>query len=202
MLMDNPACSNDKAREYLQIIEGETERLKRLIDNVLDFTKIEKNIQTYKKSHVRLNNLVNEVAEAMRYQFEMARISLMVNLEERELEIIADKDAIEQALINLLSNAIRYSEKNTTVEIITGIQNGYVCIKVSDNGIGIDKESIDKIFEPFYRCADDIKKAKGTGLGLSIVKHIVDSHNGKIEVKSKPGKGSEFTLLFPMGGMK
>lgn len=198
MLKDNPDCCTEKTQEYLQIIEGETERLKRLINNVLDFTKIEKGIKTYDKRKIELNNVVSKVLRSMGYQFKMAQINLSVNSSEQDLKIFADKDAIEQAVINLLSNAIKYSKKNTTVAVSTFTKEKYACVKITDNGIGISKSKINKIFEPFYRQENDSIKEEGTGLGLAIVKPIIDAHDGKIEVESKPGKGSAFSLLFPI----
>ncbi|GBD89235.1 alkaline phosphatase synthesis sensor protein PhoR [bacterium BMS3Abin03] len=198
MLKDNPDCSTEKAQEYLQIIEGESERLKRLINNVLDFTKIEKGIKIYDKKKIELNSIVSKVLRSMEYQFKMAKISIDTNLNEQSYNIFADKDAVEEAVMNILSNAIKYSKKNTIVTVSTFKKEKYACVKITDNGIGISKSKINKIFEPFYRHESDLIKAEGTGLGLAIVKHIIDAHQGKIEVESKPGKGSSFILLFPM----
>ena len=198
MLKDNPDCSTEKAQEYLRIIEGESERLKRLINNVLDFTKIEKGIKSYDKSKIELNNVVSKVLKSLEYQFKIAQINLDVNLNEQSFNIFADKDAVEEAVMNILSNAIKYSKKNTTVTVTTFEKEKYASVEVTDHGIGISQSKINKIFEPFYRQENELIKTEGTGLGLSIVKNIMDAHNGTIEVVSEPGKGSTFTLLFPM----
>jgi two-component system phosphate regulon sensor histidine kinase PhoR len=172
--------------------------LKRLIDNVLDFAKIERGIKTYEMAVIDLNLLSLDVLNMMQYQFKMSKIDLIKVIGADESFITADKDAVGEAMMNLLSNAIKYSEQNTSVTVSTFKRNSYVCFNVTDEGIGISESDIKDIFNPFFRTKNnDVIKAEGTGLGLSIVKHIVDGHDGKIEVESKPGKGSTFTLLFP-----
>jgi two-component system phosphate regulon sensor histidine kinase PhoR len=186
-----------KTNEYLEIIEGESDRLRRLIDNVLDFSKIERGIKQYNFNRVEFNELVKNVLLLMDYQFKMADIKLSKQLSDSEVTINADKDAVEQAMINLLSNAIKYSDRGTTVTIFTGEQNGFVFFKVADQGIGISTSEKEKIFNPFFRSTNNADiKAEGTGLGLAIVRHILDAHSGRIEVESTPGKGSTFILLF------
>ncbi|MEJ2196541.1 MAG: ATP-binding protein [Ignavibacteriaceae bacterium] len=105
--------------------------------------------------------------------------------------------------MNLLSNSIKYSEKNSTVIVSTYTENQYVCIKIEDEGYGISETEIENVFKPFYRSEEtNITSQPGTGLGLAIVKDIMDAHDGKIEVESKLGKGSTFTLKFPYEGSK
>jgi len=198
LLKDKAGCESEKSQEYLEIIEGESDRLKRLIDNVLDFAKIERGIKTYEMSVVDFNHLSLEVLNMMQYQFKMSKIDLIKDIGADETFITADKDAVEEAMMNILSNAIKYSEQNISVTVSTFERNSYVCFEVVDEGIGISESDLKDIFNPFFRTKNnDVIKAEGTGLGLSIVKHIVDAHDGKIEVESKPGKGSKFTLLFP-----
>ncbi|MGB5895102.1 MAG: ATP-binding protein, partial [Ignavibacteriaceae bacterium] len=198
LLKEKAGCESEKSQEYLEIIEGESDRLRRLIDNVLDFAKIERGIKTYEMSIVDFNHLSLEVLNLMQYQFRMSKIDLKKDIGTRETFITADKDAVEEAMMNILSNAIKYSEQNTSVSVSTFKRNSYVCFEVVDEGIGISESDLKDIFNPFFRTKNnDVIKAEGTGLGLSIVKHIVDAHDGKIEVESKPGKGSTFTLLFP-----
>jgi signal transduction histidine kinase len=198
LLKEKAEFKSEKSQEYLEIIEGESDRLRRLIDNVLDFAKIERGIKTYEMSVVDFNHLSLEVLNLMQYQFKMSKIELKTQISEDEVLITADKDAVEEAMMNILSNAIKYSEQNTSVTVSTFKRNGYTCFQVTDEGIGISESDIKNIFNPFFRTRDkNIIKAEGTGLGLSIVKHIVDAHSGKIEVDSKPGSGTAFTLLFP-----
>jgi signal transduction histidine kinase len=199
LLKEKEGFESEKSQEYLEIIEGESDRLRRLIDNVLDFAKIERGIKTYEKSVVDFNHLSLEVLNLMQYQFKMSKIQLKTDISTDKTFITADKDAVEEAMMNILSNAIKYSEQNTSVSVSTFKRNSYVCFKVADEGIGISESDLKDIFNPFFRTKNnDVIKAEGTGLGLSIVKHIVDAHDGKIEVESKPGKGSTFHLLFPI----
>jgi signal transduction histidine kinase len=187
-----------KSLEYLEIIDGESDRLRRLIDNVLDYAKIEKGLQTYDISLIDLNQLAIEVLKMMEYQFKMAKVELINNIGKGEYIISADKGAVEEAMINILSNAIKYSDQNTKVIVSTNISNGLVNYNVKDEGIGISKNDLDEIFNPFFRSqGDSYVKAEGAGLGLAIVKHIIDAHKGKIIVESTLGKGSSFTLQFP-----
>lgn len=199
LLQNKKNISDKKSIEYLKIIEGESERLRRLIDNVLDFAKIEKGIKSYKLIPVSLNDVVAKTLKSIEYQFKMANISLKTAICKEELQINADPDAVEESVLNLLSNAIKYSPDKTETIITTSAQNGYAVVDVTDKGNGIAVEELINIFNPFYRSKDKMPvKAEGTGLGLAIVKHVMDAHKGKIEVKSEVGEGSTFLLLFPL----
>jgi len=134
----------------------------------------------------------------MQYQFKISKINLIMDIGSDESFITADKDAVEEAMMNILSNAIKYSEQNTSITVSTFKRNSYVCFEVVDEGYGISETELDDIFKPYYRTKDtNLVKTKGTGLGLAIVKDILDAHNGKIIVESSLGKGSSFTLQFP-----
>ncbi len=199
LLQGNKNISDKKSKEYLQIIEGESERLRRLIDNVLDFAKIEKGIKTYEFISVSLNDIVERAVRSVEYQFKIAKILLKKEICKEKLIIKADPDAVEEAVLNLLSNAIKYSPVKTETKITTLNQNGYAVIGVKDEGAGIADEDVKNIFNPFFRTKNtNLVKAEGTGLGLAIVKHILDAHQGEVIVKTTAGKGSKFTLLFPM----
>ena len=199
LLQNKKNIPKEKSNDYLQIIEGESERLRRLIDNVLDFAKIEKGIKTYKFSLISLNNIVDQAVRSVEYQFKIAKIILKEEICKEKLKINADPDAVEEAVLNLLSNAIKYSPIKTKTTITTFAQNGYAVVNVKDEGAGITEEDLQNIFDPFFRTTNTkIVKAEGTGLGLAIVKHIIDAHNGKINVKSEVGKGSSFSISFPL----
>ncbi len=191
-------CLSKESQEYLRIIDGESDKLGRLINNILDFTKIEEGIQRYKKTLIEFNQLVRDALKIMKYQFKMNKIDLVKNIPNEEYLINADMGAIKEAVINLLSNSIKYSEKNSTVTVSTFTNNRHVSIKIEDEGYGISETELDDIFKPFYRTKDTMTlKKEGTGLGLAIVKDILDAHQGKIVVESTIGKGSTFTLHFP-----
>jgi signal transduction histidine kinase len=190
---------SEKSKDYLKIIEGESDRLKRLIDNILDITKIEKGIKQYNFENIYPDGLIKDVLEVIEYQLEINKFTVDASFDLKDSIVFADKDAIKEAVINLLSNAIKYSGENKTICIETFLSNGFACIKIKDQGVGISEEDLKYIFQPFYRAKNpEGTQTSGTGIGLTIVKHIMDAHKGKIEVVSEPGKGSVFTLLFPL----
>ena len=200
LLHSGKKASQKKTQEYLEIIEGESERLTRLINNVLDFAKVERGVKEYHFAEIELNSVVGNVLKSMEYQLKMERCSVKAKLVKKDFPIRADADAVAEALMNLISNSMKYSPKVKQIAVRTFQQNGFVGVKIQDKGIGIAKDDLQHIFEPFVRAKDDkARQVGGTGLGLSLVKHIMDAHGGKIEVQSIPRKGSSFTLLFPIG---
>ena len=200
MLQSGKRIPAKKAKEYLEIIEGETDRLTRLINNVLDFGTIERGTMEYHFSKVDLNDIVRNVVRTMKYQLSMEGFVLRTSLGKRDISIHADSDAVAEALINILSNAMKYSGRRKNIKLSTFRRNGFAGVRVEDEGIGIPPGDLDKIFQPFYRVREEkAQQAGGAGLGLALVKHTLDAHKGTIEVQSNPGKGSSFTLLFPLG---
>jgi two-component system phosphate regulon sensor histidine kinase PhoR len=201
LLRTDPKISPDAAKEYLGIIEGESERLTRLINNVLDFSKIERGIKEYHFGGVDLNDAVTHVLTLMRYQCAMAHCRVETALADEPMAIRADGDAVIEALINLLANALKYSGDRKCISVRTFVRDeGLLAVSVEDKGFGIPSEDRQRIFEPFFRVKEGQRHgAGGIGLGLAIVKHIVDAHGGNIEVVSEVGKGTTFTLLFPRG---
>jgi signal transduction histidine kinase len=198
MLRENESSLSNNSREHLEIIEGETDRLTRLINNVLDYSKIEKGVKDYSFREINLNQIVKDVAKLMHYSLKMNGFTLDIQLEDFNNKVLGDSDAITEALENIISNAIRFSTDDKTIIIKSFAEDSYICISIEDHGIGIEKFDKEKIFDPFFRTTDaKAKKIEGTGLGLPIVKHILEQHNGKISVKSTPGIGSTFTLCFP-----
>ena len=193
---------NDK-QEYLDIIQGESDRLSRLINNVLSFSRIERGAKEYHFSPVSLNSIVDNVLRTMQYQIEQNGFELEVQLPENEIIINIDADSIAEALTNLLDNAIKYSlgEKNITLTMFQ--EQDCVVIQVKDNGIGISEKDQKKIYSAFFRSGDKkIQTLGGAGLGLTQVQHIAEAHNGRVTVKSKPGSGSTFSLFLPLEGEK
>jgi signal transduction histidine kinase len=189
--------SEDKKSIYYKIIKQESERLTRLINNILNFSRIESGKKRYNFSRINLNDTINNVIEMYKFHFQNEGFNLNVKYENNDLIINADEEAISEALINLIDNAIKYSEKNKEITISTGKQNNSVFLIVKDQGIGISNDNQKKIFDEFYRVsAGSTFTKKGSGLGLSLVKHIMDAHHGSIEVESEMGKGSIFRLNF------
>jgi signal transduction histidine kinase len=191
--------SPKKRREYLQIIEGESDRLTRLVENVLDFAAIERGGKEYHFDQINVSDVVRRAVKTMQYQFKKQGARLNVEIPKHTLLLYADSDALEEVCINLLSNALKYSTKKSSVRIRAVKEPNGLRLEVSDNGIGIPKKEIDHIFEHFYRVRDPrLRHAGGTGLGLALVKHIVEAHDGTIAVKSIVGKGTTFTIRFPL----
>jgi len=188
-----------EVKEYLRIIEGEAERLTRLIDNVLDFSKIERGIKEYVPTDLDLNAIVTRALTPMRYQLDMAKFTVGVRLSPEELFVHADADAVTEVIINLVSNSMKYSTEHRELRIETMTADGKAVIRISDKGIGISEHDLPHVFQPFYRAQDaEMAGSGGTGLGLAIVKHIMDAHHGSVHVDSTPGSGSTFSLSFPL----
>ncbi len=191
--------TKEKIKEYYGIILQETERLSGIVNKILNFSQIESGKKAYKFSRVDINNIVYDVANTFKLNLKNKGFQYSVNCAEKLPEIQVDEEAVKDALINIIDNATKYSIDNKQIDITTGFDNSWVYIKVSDKGIGISEKELKHIFEKFYRVTEKnlALKAKGSGLGLTIVKHIMDSHKGKIDVKSKKGLGTTFSLLFP-----
>lgn len=182
---------------FLGIIESESDRLKRLIDDILLLSSIE-NTESRVLEKINLYNTFNEVKDILAFIAKNKDIDLSYEFEDKSLYVISNRDYIKQVFLNLTENAIKYTLDHGKVKVIVSSCNEEIIIKVTDNGIGIPKEDIQRIFERFYR----VDKARsrdvgGTGLGLAITKHIVKSLHGKIDVKSELNKGSEFIVTIP-----
>ena len=199
MLKDSPTLATDKREKYLSIIEGESERLARLITNVLDFAKLERGVKEYHKENCDLAEITSHVLDMMNYQLEAALFDVKQQLSTEKLPITADKDAIGDSIMNILTNAMKYSGGNKNIQISTGKEGSLAFVRVEDNGVGIPSDKLDSIFEAFFRVGDErTDSVGGAGLGLSIVKHTIDAHGGRILVTSTVGKGSVFTIYLPL----
>ena len=136
----------------------------------------------------------------MEYQFRMNNFDVNAKYEANNIMANIDADAVSEAMINILSNSLKYYSDKKQINILVKSDDAYATIDIEDKGKGIDPEDLADIFEPFFRSKDlKVDKAGGAGLGLAIVKHIMDAHKGEINVKSIKGKGSTFSLLFPLG---
>jgi two-component system phosphate regulon sensor histidine kinase PhoR len=196
-LQDKKDIASEKSDFYLQVINGESDKLRRLIDNILDYARIEKGMKTYNQKCIDLNQVVKKAIDSIKYQLIISRQSVEVTTSSDEIIINADDEAVERAITNLLTNAIKYSSAGSKTSVSVEKINGSARIEVKDEGKGISTEDLKNIFEPFRRAKSvETKNIEGTGLGLAIVKHIMDAHKGRIEVQSEPGKGSTFSLFF------
>jgi len=185
--------------EYLETLMNESERLGRLVDNVLDFSKIEQGKKIYRMRPAALPGVVLSAARAMQYPLEQQGFELQVDVDYNLPEISADADALEQAILNLLSNAMKYSGASRQIQLTCARTGQDAVIAVTDRGIGIASGDQSRIFEKFYRVTSpETHLIAGTGLGLTLVKHIAGAHGGSIEVKSAPGQGSTFSIRIPL----
>jgi len=190
-----------QADRFLTIVAKHTNRLNSIIDDLLTLSKLEEiEKDDIKKAQCSISNIIGNAVQACAGEAEQAEIEIDVSINE-DVEISVNARLIEQAIINLLENAIKYSEPNKTVAIETKIQDDrFIEIAVADQGYGIPKDGIDRIFERFYR-VDRARSRElgGTGLGLAIVKHITLTHGGIVRVSSTVGQGSTFSLVLPFG---
>jgi signal transduction histidine kinase len=191
--------ANEAARtEYLETIVNESERLARLVDNVLDFSKIEQGKKIYRMKPTHLPDVIRSAARAIQYPLTQQGFALNVSIDEALPSTPADADALEQAVLNLLSNAMKYSKHARQIDLTCSRDNGNALIAVTDHGIGIGPQDQQQIFEKFYRVrSTDTEWVAGTGLGLTLVKHIVQAHGGSVDVRSEVGHGSTFTIRIP-----
>ncbi len=197
ILFDNPELELEERQHFLQIITRETDRLSRLISQVLDLEKYESGKQELNLSQFFITDLITEVAQSFQSQLLEKKITLTIEAE--AISIMADKDRLQQVLINLLGNAVKFVEQGKgTIHIEAGARAPYWYLSITDNGKGIAPQVQELIFEKFYQAENQtIRKPKGSGLGLAICKKIVELHHGKLSVESAEGKGAKFTLLAP-----
>jgi signal transduction histidine kinase len=185
--------------EYLQLISKENIRLSKLIDNFLTFSRMERNKQSFNFEPAAPAEIAKSAHEAVQTKFNKENCKLSVTIDDNLPTIRADKDAMTTVLVNLLDNAYKYSYDNKQVELNVFAENNSVCFTVKDNGIGMTRKQLKKIFDRFYQADTSLsRRAEGAGLGLSIVKFIVNAHKGKIEVESKPQTGSIFKVILPI----
>ena len=193
----------EKAHEYHRIINNESRRLTQLINNILDFSKIEAGRKEYQFVESDVAEVVEDVLKSYEYQITSAGFELTPDIAADLPPVAIDRDAISQALLNLVNNAVKYSDDIKKISVRLRRRDGFVAIEVADHGIGIPRSEQEKIFEKFYRVSTGlVHDTKGSGLGLALVKHIVEAHKGKIQLESAPGRGSRFTILIPASGVE
>jgi signal transduction histidine kinase len=190
--------NTDRAQEYYRIINSEARKLTRLINNLLDFSKIEAGLRSYKKEPVNLTDLTRGVLESLESQFQHNQFTVNARLD-GEVPVLIDREAAVQAIENLISNAMKYSPEHREITVDVDRDGGYGVVRVADRGIGVPPRLHSKIFRKFYRVQTDAGSGpQGTGLGLAIVDHVMRGHGGFVRVDSEPGRGSTFTLHFPL----
>ncbi len=200
MLEMNISSDPEKLKEYLKIIRLEAEKTTLLVNNVLDFSNIKKNQNKFYFEEVNLWEFLREITESYKFSFEMEGVKFSMEKEGDISEVYIDKNIFSLAVMNLLDNSIKYNDKEKKeISIKCGQRGDFVFFEVKDNGIGIEKRELKKIFDKFYRGSNIwVKKIRGSGIGLSLVKYIVEVHKGKIEVNSSPGEGTIFRIFLPV----
>jgi len=190
--------TEEKKVEYYRIISKETQRLTGIVNRILNFSSRDANKKPMRIENLDLNSVVEEILET--YSFHLENNNYSYTFDAGDIPVIeADKEAISEVIINLLDNAMKYSNSKRRIIMQTNMKGKYASFSIKDSGVGISKQDQKHIFDKFYRVSTgDLANKKGTGLGLSLSKQIMDEHKGKIEVNSEPGKGSTFTLTFPI----
>jgi signal transduction histidine kinase len=188
-----------KQHEYHEIIRKESERLSGLINNILDFSRIEAGRKEYTFRQTDVADLVRSTLESYRFEIEQNGFHFEEKIADNIPPLQVDREAIARSLLNLVNNAVKYSDSEKYLGVSLYRHNGSVNLEVIDHGIGIPANEQPKIFEKFYRVCDPlVHNTKGSGLGLSLVRHIVQAHGGEVAVESSPGKGSKFVITLPV----
>ena len=187
-----------KVRDYYQTILRESRKLANLVENVLDFAKLETGRVQIRLEHIDLGELAVEVARNCDEQLQIEGFKLSLEIEPGLPSVEGDRSALSQALRNLVDNAMKYSADTEEIGIAVRRASDAIAVEITDKGIGIDPSEQQKVFEQFYRAGDPMtQKVRGAGLGLALVRHIVAAHQGRVELRSTPGRGSVFSVVLP-----
>lgn len=185
--------------DYLKTIVSESERLTRLVDSVLDFSRIEQGRKTYRLQTIPLEEVARAAAKAMEYPLAQLGFTLTISSDGSTPTLVADAEALTQAILNLLGNAMKYSGDARRIEMRLGTHGQEAFVDVVDHGIGIARDDQSRIFERFHRVQSaETTGIAGAGLGLPLALHVVEAHRGRIAVESHPGRGSTFSVRIPL----
>jgi len=198
LLADGDAEDEKTQEEFLSVINGQADRLQRLVDNMLNLARIEAGVVNVSKKTRSLNELLKEALHVVQPAAEAKRIEIVSEFSPMYLSVLADRDMLLQSAINLLSNAIKYTPEKGRVTLRSRLQDERVRFEVQDTGVGLSEEDCRRVFEKFYRVSKNKDMASGTGLGLPLAKHIVeDVHRGRLTAESTLGQGSTFAVTLP-----
>jgi signal transduction histidine kinase len=199
MLVRGRVPSPEKQQKYYGTILQQSERLSHLIDNILDFSKMEEGQKVFRFEKANIIPVVKDIVGSFQEHTAEEGFQISLEISEPVPHVSFDREAMEQVIHNLMDNACKYSGDSKTIELSLFPKGNKVIFSVRDYGIGIRKEDHDKIFSRFYRAGEELTQSvKGSGIGLTIVKQIVDAHHGDISVESNPDKGSIFTVMLPV----
>jgi two-component system phosphate regulon sensor histidine kinase PhoR len=197
-LLDNPKTSREELARILQIMERHSKRLGLLVDDLLSLAQLESSSASLEIGEVQLSELFENVLRDWKERLAGKQLRLIVDLPPDMPPIRADETRLQEVLYNLLENAVKYSRENGEIRLQAERCGPEIVISVGDNGIGISRDDLPRIFERFYR-ADKTRSGElgGTGLGLAIVKHIAQLHGGRVEAESEPGRGTTVRVFLP-----
>ncbi len=199
-ILDNQVDDAVTIRRFIEIIHQEADRLTRLIDDLLDLSRIESGRIRLDFRRTNMKKLIQETLEKLEPQLERVEIDLQTDLPDDLPYILADPDRIAQVVINYVDNSMKYTHKGGRIIVRALEAEDQIVVEVEDNGVGIPAPDVDRVFERFYRVDKSrTRMSGGTGLGLAIVKHIIEAHGGKVFVRSTPGEGSVFGFSLPKG---
>ncbi|MCM1991563.1 HAMP domain-containing sensor histidine kinase [Oceanirhabdus seepicola] len=194
-LLKEDLDESDKAMG-LDIITNESIRLNTLVEQLLDFSKLQSKRVVLNKDIIDLNGLTANVTSYFKRRFEEENISLYLTLSEHHIDIKGDENRIKQVLINVIDNAMKFTSPEGKISVSTGVEEGYAIIKITDNGVGISEEDLKKVTEKFFKGSSS---KSGTGIGLALCKEIMELHKGEFLIDSTLGIGTEVMLKFPIG---
>jgi signal transduction histidine kinase len=198
-LVDGKVRDGAKMDQYFSIIAQDTDRLTRLVNNLLDFSKIEEGKKEYDFSDTDIVRIATEQVQSFKKEQVLGGPDIRLEIAGDIPNLRADADALSRALANLLSNAVKFTPAGKAIRVGLSSDGENVILEVEDEGIGIHPDEVGKVFEKFFQGRNALdRSARGTGLGLTLVKHAVEAHGGKILVESRLGLGSKFSLIFPI----
>ena len=189
---------NHDQKEFLDLAKRNVDRLARLINQVLDFQKLESGLMVFDIKEEDINTAIKDVCQTMSVSAKQKGLELVCQLQEGLVSIYFDRDKIIQVISNLVNNAIKFTDKGT-ITLNTAKGNNFVQVSVRDTGVGVKKEDLSKLFQKFSQLGNvNERKTGGSGLGLAISKEIIEKHHGKIWAESRPGEGTVFHFLLPI----
>jgi two-component system phosphate regulon sensor histidine kinase PhoR len=199
VLLDEPETSREELTRILSIMERHSKRLQRLVDDLLSLAQLESSQAKLELSVVRVDELLNNLIRDWKEKLAAKNLKVIVDSASEALTLRADGTRLEEVLHNLLDNAVKFSPENGQIHLRAVRRGSEMVLSVADNGLGISKEHLPRIFERFYR-ADKARSRElgGTGLGLAIVKHIAQLHGGRVEAESELGRGTTIRVVLPL----
>ena len=198
MLIDGEATDGDAKREFYNIIYEETDRLNRLIDNLLNISRVEVGTVVVNRTPTRLKKLIEDSASVVESQIAKKQLQFDIDLPDRLPAVEVDKDMMNVVLVNLLGNAVKYTPENGRISISSTSTAEEIVVNVSDTGIGIAEEDAQRVFDKFYRCGGKGNdEVPGSGLGLYITRQIMRLHGGDVTVSSRLAEGTQFSITIP-----